>query len=245
MNSRIPEYEAFQSMACIYQAMDPTQQSLVAALAWIALFSAILNVSLKASRHLRKKKVEDPFQVVMNQPVGKVSNWNTSPVKTELGKKSQVRQIRRRTQANKSNHQRIQLKLPKLNPSFLEKRQRQKLPVTSAPPLASKAVAELDFIRSATSQDLLALKDRFGSVYVASDSYPDVVSTLRARRHDFLEVFLPMQVDDQRFAYSGIALAGRIDAMVLSESENVKRICCNHGIACMDLAAWRNAASGA
>jgi hypothetical protein len=205
-----------------FGALDATQESLISALVLLIFISMILKILLQTKRLSKKKTVDDPFQLVINQPVRRIGRCENTPVK----KVEKIKQINRPAK---------QLKIPPIKPDV---REQSKDMIPQSPEILC-AVAEIDFISSATSEDILSLKDRFGFILVASDTYPQVVAALKTKRHDFLDVFMPAPQVDAKMAYQSVALAKRLKAVVLSDSENVKRVCTKHGIPCWSLSGWR------
>jgi hypothetical protein len=235
MNAQHSAFDAVAALDVYYGALDSPSRALIIGLAWLALSCLALNLFLRAGRLRRTGAAEDPFQAVITQPVKRTSRWRTAAVKKELMRRAEAKRISRPPRPKPAKAPFRPPKIPPIKPGIPQASAEVGRPHMEA----LCAVAELDFIKSAAPQDILSLKDRFGFIYVPSDSYPDAVSALKAKKHDFLDVFMPACAEDAGAAYSGIALAKQTRAVVLSESENVKRICAGQGIPCMSLSGWR------
>jgi hypothetical protein len=102
------------------------------------------------------------------------------------------------------------------------------------------AVAEMDYIMSAGADDFESVAESFGFVCVPSEEYGEAVSLLRARGLDCGRLLVPFGAQCGE-AYPSIALASVSDGIVLSDSENVRRLCLERGVACMGAGGWRSA----
>ncbi len=95
------------------------------------------------------------------------------------------------------------------------------------------AVAESDFIRNASREDVLALKRMFGFVWAEKAAYDKAASGPEGKAGGFASLLVPVKVDARRNVYPSISLAERLNCLVLTDSANIRRICAGRGVRCL------------
>lgn len=94
------------------------------------------------------------------------------------------------------------------------------------------AVAESDFIRNASREDVLALKRMFGFVWAEKAAYDEAASTAEGKASGLASLLVPVKVESGRSVYPSVSLAERLDCLVLTDSANIRRICAGRGVRC-------------
>lgn len=101
-------------------------------------------------------------------------------------------------------------------------------------------VAEADFIRSATADDLRSVGDAFGFAYVADETYREALFAHEGGSRGAYGILMPVTVEPGKVAYSSVALALNTKSAVLSDSLNVRAVCEGLDVPCLGLMEWRN-----
>jgi hypothetical protein len=326
-----------EGIADFYVGLDQPQKALVAGMLWIVLAAAFTNLASAVIFKKERQNQEDPFQIVLSQPVGGGNKrWSKARIKMQKGRgginssrpkpgvfiheahagsHSSPKSIwgssasHRKKSEGLLKSQDIEKPSRILNPRYwnvsrimasaqvlirgeLGKRLRKSrgtvslryvrffwkidaifreaqararktgemlaartqttafvidehennvgYPLASQDPrFPSQAVAEMDFILSANENDLIALKLVFGYVWVARRQHRMLSDSPRERHVGYSGLFLPTDASDEEIAYDSIAIAKETGAIVLSNSDNLRRICVESGIRCMDIVMWR------
>jgi len=199
----IADLPALSDLISYYGMLDQEQQTLVNTLLWLLALATVVQLTAKITA--KKEADEDPFQVVISQPVGVApQKYESKPAVKEGNPSIGVRQkeageIRKPMNWRPTHHK-------------------------------TNAVAELDYIESVKAENLLKLKATYGFVYVASERYWEAVELMRMRGIDMLGLFLPAKVENKDVKDPSVALALEVDAVVLTGNEKTQRICEEYGV---------------
>lgn len=95
------------------------------------------------------------------------------------------------------------------------------------------AVAEYDFLRNASREDVRALRRMFGYVWVEKAAYDESVSTPDGKDKGLTSLLVPVKVEAGKDVYPSITIAERMNSVVLTDSANIRRICAGRGVRCV------------
>lgn len=229
------------SLAWSWEGIGADGRNLLEAFIVVFAGSLAVNTSSRLTRLLKKNENEmELFRVVLTQPVGaKEYGAQMESVKGELTRK------RPDTLANrKPNARRVEGKAAKEKNVAGEKKSKSDkkdepsilLPVHTTP----NVVAEIDFIESATPSDIRNLRAAYGFILVPTETYERAKEAVKSKGYAGADYLLPVEADAKDIPYAAVAVAAQVGGTVLSNSSNIRSICCKRGIPCYNTEEWRH-----
>jgi hypothetical protein len=242
-------------------ALDGQGGRIVGAFAWIMALALAADIS---SRILKPAKAEeDPVQVVLSQPVGAQAAVrrredakpatakpkmlrppatrlprptlrppNTRPLKFIGDNPSHDRQAHGKKAAEK-----------KMTPKPPNRKDDDDAPAecfSGAPTMRGCVVAEIDYLRNASCGDITALKASFGTIHVPKGNYEEAMNAIASKGILAADVLAPAASGSpDGEIYECIAAASAHEAILLTDSANIRRICRKRGIPCWSSNEWR------
>ena len=236
MESATPHWsEAFDAAAnawAYYHMLEPAEQALIAALLCAATLAYVIDSTSKMKR--RNKADEDIIQAALNEPVGQAARQARKTERALMERRRPMSTAEGETPAPKD-------KAPATVRQ--EPAPPQRIEPASGQCGVAEAVAELDFIKALRREDAGRLMETFGRVWVAEEAYDEARDALKAGGIDE-GILAVCPGHGGKTAYSSVAKAMGGGYIVLSGSENVRRICGKYGILCVSAEEWRNTGPG-
>jgi hypothetical protein len=108
----------------------------------------------------------------------------------------------------------------------------------SNPTARKNVLAEIDYIRGARREDITSLKSAFGTIFVPKRSYVEASTCLKSKGIVCEGILTALEAEADGEIYECITLAQTHDAIILTDSANIRRICQKREIPCWDSKEW-------